>query len=461
MATSTGLTRRTPTRRIRAFGVFVAALALLSLAAGSASATITDRSGRVTQPYSFVSWDWNCGYPMQVTGTTTDQVQVRVDRKDPRIVFVTDNYQFRETRTVADGRSFQVEGNGLAKDVRAKSLGGSLYEFTFHNAGQPFTISDSSGNLISRDRGIFEFKYTINLDDGTFNFVGLRVSGPHPSAGVDYCSIVAPLVGTGSASHLTPRPVGSTTFPMGYYEYLPPSYTADGAKSPLLLAFNGYGESGDGSPEQLPNLLNTGIPRFINIGGWPADRPLVVLALQHFEEPPGFPGSSCDGQPWIGSCGMQLQHDRDNAQPAFCTTPDEVHNFIDYAVAHYNVDPKRVYITGLSCGAYGVWEYLAKYHASLQVAAAIPIAGDARPAWSPSYCGLGSTPLWAFNGALDDVVNPLGSTEPMNALANCGVPADHRKLTTYPDLFHDGWDQAYSGSRGDDIYSWMLGFSMP
>ena len=461
MATSTGLTRRTRTRRVRAVGLLGAVLALLSLGVGSASATITDRSGRVTQPYSFTSWDWDCGYPMQVAGITTDQVLVRVDRNDSRVVFVTDNYQFTETRTVADGRSFRLEGNGLAKDVRAKSLGGSLYEFTFHNPGQTFTIRDSSGNLISRDRGNFEFQYTIDLDNDTSDFVGLRFSGPHPSAGVDGCSTVAPLVGTGSADHLTPRPVGSTTFPMGYYEYLPPSYAEGDAKSPLLLAFNGYGESGDGSPEQLPNLLNTGIPRFINVGGWPTDRPLVVLALQHFEEPPRFDFSSCDGQPWGGSCGMKVQHVLDNVQPAFCTTPDEVHAFIDYAVAHYNVDPKRVYITGLSCGAYGVWEYLAKYHASLQVAAAIPIAGDARPAWSPDYCGLGSTPLWAFNGELDDVVNPLGSTEAMNALADCGIPANQRKLTTYPDLFHDGWDQAYSGSLGDDIYSWMLGFSKP
>ena len=283
MATTTGPTRRTRTRRIRALGVLGATLALLSLGAGSASATITERSGRVTQTYSFVSWDWDCGYPMQVDGTTTDQVQVRVDRKDPRIVFVTDNYQFTETRTVADGRSFTLAGNGLNKDVRAKRVSGSLYEFTFHNPGQPFTIRDSSGNLISRDRGHVDVQYTINLDDGSFNFLGVRFSGPHPSAGVDGCQTVAPLVGSASASYLTPRPVGSTTFPMGFYEYLPPSYTASGAKSPLLLAFNGYGESGDGSPEQLPNLLNTGIPRFINIGGWPTDRPLVVLALQHHE----------------------------------------------------------------------------------------------------------------------------------------------------------------------------------
>jgi hypothetical protein len=90
--------------------------------------------------------------------------------------------------------------------------------------------------------------------------------------------------------------------------------------------------------------LNTGIPRSIDIGGWPIDRPLVVLALQHFEDP-GFDFSSCEGIPWGGSCNMFVQDARNNAPPAFCTTPDEVHDFISYVVSHYNVDPKRVYIT--------------------------------------------------------------------------------------------------------------------
>ncbi|MFL5667974.1 MAG: hypothetical protein ACJ77U_01170 [Chloroflexota bacterium] len=36
---------------------------------------------------------------------------------------------------------------------------------------------------------------------------------------------------------------------MGFDEYLPPSYTATGDKSPLLLFFHGYGETGDGTPK--------------------------------------------------------------------------------------------------------------------------------------------------------------------------------------------------------------------
>src|SRR3954454_24753233 len=75
---------------------------------------------------------------------------------------------------------------------------------------------------------------------------------------------------------------------------------------------------------------------------------------------------------------MELQQDRNHASPAWCTTHDEIHDFISYAVANYNVDPTRVYVTGLSCGAFGTWEYLAKY-GNEQVAAAVPIAGEGRP----------------------------------------------------------------------------------
>jgi dienelactone hydrolase len=462
MAANTIQTRRLRARRFRALGAFGSALIAMTFVAGSASATIVERD-RFTNPYEFDAWD--CGYLMHVAGVESHKVQVRADKKLDGNVLFTDNYEWRETWTAADGRWFTLSANGVFKDVRAKSLGGSVYEFTFHEAGQPFVITDSSGVVISRDRGNFTGHFTIDFADGsnTFEF---QLSGPHPMFDADPCLAVAPLVApltsVDSARYLTPRPIGSTDSPTGFYEYLPPSYTASGPKSPLLLFFHGYGETGDGSPEALQRLVFAGIPRYINVGGWPTDRPFVVLAPQHVEEAPGFDFSSCDGQPFGGSCNMQVQHDLDNASPAFCTTPDEVHDFIAYAVANYNVDPTQVYVTGLSCGAYGVWEYLAKYHDDLQVAAAVPIAGDGRPAFAPSYCDIGATPVWAFHGALDDTVDPLGSIVPMTALADCpGVPPDEAKLTVYPDRDHNSWDPAYGGANGDDIYAWMLGFSNP
>jgi alpha-beta hydrolase superfamily lysophospholipase len=73
-----------------------------------------------------------------------------------------------------------------------------------------------------------------------------------------------------------------------------------------------------------------------------------------------------------------------------------------------------------------------------------------------------SVAIWAFHGELDDVVDPQGSIAPMTQLAACpGVPANRARLTVYPDLTHDGWNQAYTGALGDDIYTWMLAFSTP
>jgi hypothetical protein len=443
-------------RRVLALASALAIVATLTWGSAPASATILGRD-TYTRPYDEVRWD--CGYAMRVVGVESHKVQVRVDKKLVGNVFVTDNYDYREVWTATDGRSFTMAGNGLAKDVKAKLVAGTDYQFTFHNPGTT-TITDSSRVVVYRDRGNLSFSYTIDVATGTFNFLGVKVSGPHPSFDIGMCKAVAPLVGTDSARYLTPRPIGSTTFSMGYYEYLPPSYHASGAKSPLLVALNGYGETGDGTPGAIVNLLNTGIPRFMDIGGWPTARPLVVLALQHVEGAPGFDFSPCNGVEWGGSCNMVLQDARKNASPAFCTTPDEVHGFIAYAVAHYNVDPKRVYLTGLSCGGFGTWEYLAKY-GNQQAAAAVPIAGDGLPAWETAGCSLGSVPIWSFHGALDDVVNPEGSIYPMTQIAGCpDVSANAAKLTVYPGLYHDGWDQAYSVSLGDDIYSWRLGYCM-
>ena len=447
-------------------GAIILALATGLLVAGgpasgaSGRGAPVEREQTVHQPYEDVVWA--CGYPLDLKGTITHVCTLRADpRLEGELLFM-DQYSFTETYTNASGEWVSATGRGVAKNVPARGVGDSTYVFTYLQAGQPFTIRDSSGAVLIRDSGVIRFQVTVDVSTGEELDFDLTLSGPHPLFEQDTCKAVAPLLGTESASYLSPRPLASTDAGMGYYEYLPPSYSGGGAKSPLLIATNGYGENGDGSAEQLSNLLFTGIPRFIDVGGWPTERPLVVLATQHVEDPPGFDFSPCDGvEPWGGSCAMQLPHDRGHASPAFCTTPGEIHDFITYAVAHYNVDPSRVYLTGLSCGGFGIWEYLAE-HGDAQVAAAIPVAADGRPAWATAGCGLATVPLWAFHGGLDDVVNPLGSLETMTNVQQCpGVDPDHAKLTVYPDLTHDGWDQAYSGSEGDDIYTWMLGFSLP
>jgi dienelactone hydrolase len=429
---------------------------LLSIwSAAPAAATVTDRS-RQTTPYEYENWD--CGYPIDVVGVAYDQMQLRVDSRTGNTYF-TDNYAWSETWTAAHGGVFKVSGNGVFKDVKAQHVDGSIWAFTQHNTGQPIVISDASGKVLSRDRGNFTETFTVDVENGVLVDYTAKIAAPHPMIGGDLCLVVRPITGNDGYTRLTAHPIGSTTFPMGFYDYLPPSYQGTGTPSPLLIALNGYGENGDGTPAGLPLLLQQGIPRFINVGAWPADRTLVVLALQHVEQP-GFNAPQCDGVDWGGSCIMFAQDAQGDTQPAPCTRADEVHDFITYALAHYNVDPHRVYVTGLSCGGYGAWEYLAKY-GNQQIAAAVPASGEGRPAWASAGCGLTSVPIWAFAGAQDDVVNPDGSIVTMHNVQACGGPANRAQLSVYDDFGHDAWNPAYDGQEGDDIYSWMLGFTNP
>jgi predicted esterase len=263
------------------------------------------------------------------------------------------------------------------------------------------------------------------------------------------------------STRLVPHPKGDAGAPSGYYEYLPAGY-GDGPRRPLLVVLHGYGESGDGSAAQLRNLLakDSGIPWLIRADRWPVDRPFVVLARQHAAAPdPAY--DECGRGAYTGDCTFRVQHDRGNpAGGSSCVTPAEIHAFLEYATAKYDVDPGRVYLTGLSCGAFGAYEYLAQYGGS-QIAALVAVAGDARPALSAAHCKLATVPIWAFHGDADDVVSPGGSTVLTTELAACPQPRPALEVTVYPGVGHESWVKTYDLSAGHDIFAWFLGFTRP
>lgn len=264
-----------------------------------------------------------------------------------------------------------------------------------------------------------------------------------------------------ASDSLTPHPLGETDAPLGYYEYLPPSY-GDGDQSPLLVFLHGLLESGDGTAAELMRLLADGgsIPYLIDNDDWPADRPFVVLAPQHPGPVNDELYAGCFEGPMPGDCALPLQtengHPEDNS---ICHRPAGVHEFIAYAVDAYDVDPERVYLTGLSCGGYAAYEYAAEHGAS-QIAAMVPIAGEGRLAWDQVGCALGDVPIWAFHGDADDEISPAGSIEPLTNLADCPSAEDHT-LTIYPGVGHNSWTETYDLSAGNDVYTWLLTFTRP
>jgi poly(3-hydroxybutyrate) depolymerase len=412
--------------------------------------------------------DSGCGYPIHVETEYSGTVSFRVGKNQAAGAFLfREQLDVREVHTnVATGEWFAIEAHTAFREVRATRVEGTVFEITAHQVGQPFVVEDSTGRVVLRDRGLIEYRYRLDTlgdgspDDVWVESVGLEVRGPHPGFGRDYCSIAGELAGIGSTSsqRVALHPAGTTASPLGYAEYLPPDYAAPGA-SPLMVFLHGYGESGDGSAEQLAHLAWNAIPRYVAYDGWPDDRPFVVLAPQHRvpDDPSAY--SACDGVPFGASCAMSVQHELGNpAGGSVCFTPDEIEDFLSYAIDAYDVDPARVYLTGLSCGAFGGWEYLAANGGS-QAAAAALVAGEGRPAWGAAGCSLGAVPIWAFHGLLDDVVDPQGSIVPIEGLDACG--AANAELTLYPDADHDAWTRTYAIGSAVDVYGWLLGFTKP
>lgn len=233
--------------------------------------------------------------------------------------------------------------------------------------------------------------------------------------------------GPSSLRHVA-RPLGTMPgAPSGFWEYVPPGY-GNGDRYPLLLFWHGIGENGDGSLAALEKVPANGPPRLLKDNRWPEDRQFIVLSPQH-------PGTNCPSS-------------------------NELNDFVRFAIAHYDVDLTRVYLTGLSCGAIGSWRYLGD-HLDEVVAAAVLVCGDGRSAFSSAGCALGRVPIWALHGELDPTVPAAGSIEPLTGLNACRPPPADARLTVYPGVAHDSWTDTYDLSAGNDIYAWLLSHSKP
>ncbi|MEM7014756.1 MAG: prolyl oligopeptidase family serine peptidase [Verrucomicrobiota bacterium] len=128
-----------------------------------------------------------------------------------------------------------------------------------------------------------------------------------------------------------------------------------------------------------------------------------------------------------------------------CWRPDDLILLLDHLLEKHRIDPKRVYLTGLSMGGYGTWACIGE-HAD-RFAAAVPICGGGDPSWANA---MGDLPIWAFHGEEDYVVPIERSQEMVNAIQKAGGNA---KLTSYPNVGHDSYTQTYANP---ELYVWLL-----
>lgn len=190
-----------------------------------------------------------------------------------------------------------------------------------------------------------------------------------------------------------------------YLLYLPEEYGGQ-EKWPLLLFLHGAGERGADI-----NLVKVhGPPKLIEEG---KDFPAIVVSPQ------------CPkGQFW---------------------SVEFLDDLLDEIVQRYKTDEDRIYVTGLSMGAYGTWSLALEY--PHRFAAIAPICGGSNPVLAHLIQHL---PIWVFHGAKDKVVTLENSQEMVDALKK--LKADV-KFTIYPDAGHDSWTETYNNP---DFYNWLF-----
>ena len=176
------------------------AMTVIALGGIPAGATIYEK-GRFTEEISF-SYD-DCGFPVEVTGEESLQYRIRQGKgKAASFFFFRGTGSFREVHTNTEtGESFVVRGQRVFNEVRARRVEGTIFKVTAIEAGQPFVVENSAGEVVLRDRGVI--RYTILFDTQgddvpggvEVEFLGADVRGPHPGFDADFCELASGLIG--------------------------------------------------------------------------------------------------------------------------------------------------------------------------------------------------------------------------------------------------------------------------
>ena len=181
------------------------------------------------------------------------------------------------------------------------------------------------------------------------------------------------------------------------------------SKLPLLVYLHGAGERGT----NRSHLYRHAVPRLIGEG---KEIPAVVLCPQ---------------------CPTEY---------VWNNLVRELKEVIDETVQRYEIDQERIALTGSSMGGFGAWEMGMTYPTYFSVLA--PVAGGGL-AFRAS--NLRTTPVWAFHGTADTVVESVYSELMVDAVNRNGGNALLKRLEGFG--HNDGIDYAY---RHTGLIQWCL-----
>jgi predicted peptidase len=332
------------------------------------------------------------------------------------------------------------------------------------------TLKDASGNVLTRPVLWSSSDANIALVNGVSGeitavaqgsaTVTAQVLNKRGTSTVTVAPMTQPKDRQTQQSLLSANPDGTQTR-VRFWQYLPGTYTSSTATYPLLIFLHGAGETAKDDASSADSLE---YPKVLVHG------PPKLVKNNH---------DLCFTASGTRSCFILLAPQAPKADGWWNVS--RIRALLDYAKTNLRIDPKRVYLTGLSMGGGGTWGFASskadnptRFFAN-ELAAIVPIAGAASP--SSTTCNISSAalPVWAFHGTTDNIVSPQNSRDFVNAIngikvgsIQCTANAVNALLTEYPGVGHDSWTRTYDpanrfdpqtaqpNASGVNIYEWML-----
>lgn len=202
---------------------------------------------------------------------------------------------------------------------------------------------------------------------------------------------------------------------IAFWLYVPENYEED-QTWPLILSLHGF----LGFEPSLERVREQSPPAYLDPD---VDFPFIVVS-------PRAP----DG-PWA----------------SYHAPMDELIEFLGESLS---IDPNAQFLTGLSAGAIGVWQWALAFpdrFAGVALVAGGPTVNPNDPV-PENICLLKDLPVWTAHSEVDQDVPIESSRAAIRALEECGSMVT--RFTTYTDLSHaESFRTAFGGP---ELYDWML-----
>lgn len=212
------------------------------------------------------------------------------------------------------------------------------------------------------------------------------------------------------------------------YRYYIPDALKSNEKLPLVIFMHGAGERGFDNRKQFF--------RFNPEMFWQKYRCIVLAPQCDLSDKGGKTGA------WVDTpYGDRSHHMKE--EPTW--ELDMVIKLIRQKLKNNNVDPKRIYLTGLSMGGFATWELLERN--AIPIAAAIPISGGGD---TSQIKRIRPIPIWAFHGDADKIVPVECSRDMVQVLRQRGMQV---KYDEYPGVGHDAWSITY---QRKEVWDWLF-----